>query len=63
MRPVAHGAVIDGIVILPSKPFEVMMADNKDFPCEQRDGYKLAFLLIDVKTQKKFVIKLKRKLH
>ena len=51
-------------VDLPNlKPFQMMFADNKEFPCEQRDGYKTAFVCIDVKTQKKFVCKLKRKLH
>ena len=51
-------------VDLPNlKPFQIMFADNKEFPCEQRDGYKTAFVCIDVKTQKKFVCKLKRKLH
>ena len=45
------------------RPFSVMMADNKDFPCAVRGGYKVVFLLIDVKTQKKFVIKLNRKNH
>ena len=45
------------------RPFEVMMCDNKDFPIKVRGGYKVAFLLIDVKTQRKFVIKLDRKVH
>ena len=43
------------------KPCEVMMADNKSFPCNIRGDYKQAFLLIDVRTQRKYVVKLKRK--
>ena len=33
------------------RPFEAMMVDNKDYPCEVRGAYKTAFVFVDVKTQ------------
>jgi len=45
------------------KPYEVMMADNKDLPCEVRGSFGTTFLLIDVKSQQKFCVKLQRKAH
>ena len=41
------------------RPFEAMMVDNKDYPCEVRGSYKTAFVFVDVKTQ----IKCKIDLH
>ena len=45
------------------KPWEVIMADNKNFPCEVRGGFKTSFAVIDVKTQRKLIVKLIRKAH
>lgn len=45
------------------RPWEVMMADNKEYPCAVRGDYKTAFALIDVKTQRKLIVKLIRKAH
>ena len=43
------------------RPFEIMFADNKDYPCPQYGGDKIAFLLIDLKTRAKFKIDVRRK--
>ena len=58
-EPTQHQARFDVDAL---KPYEVMMADNKSFPCEVRGGHQTTFLLIDVKTQRKYVVKLERKI-
>ena len=43
------------------RPFEVMFADNKDFPCAVRGGHSLCFLLVCYKTRMKAKVDLHSK--
>ena len=43
------------------RPFEIMFADNKDYPFPVRAGKQVAFVLIDLKSQAKFKVDLKSK--
>ena len=43
------------------KPFEVMVADNKDYPCYVRGGFKKTFLFVDYKTRAKYKVGLRSK--
>ena len=43
------------------RPFEVMFADNKDYPCYVRGGYKTTFLFVDYKTRAKYKVGLRNK--
>ena len=41
-------------VLYKVKPFEVMFADNKDYPCYLRGGLKTTILFVDYKTREKW---------
>ena len=43
------------------KPFEVMFADNKDYPCYVRGGFKTTFLFVDYKTRANYKVYLRSK--
>jgi hypothetical protein len=45
------------------RPFEVLLADNKDYPCQQRGGAVTAFTRICIKTRDKFKEDVSKKAH